>query len=90
VYLDIIINKSFKKKVIGGVERRLGQLEHLLLLQRLEFGSQHPHKVAQPSVTLVPGDLSPSSGLHEHCTHVVHIQACTHTHNFKKLFKKSN
>lgn len=34
------------------------------------------HMVTQPSVTLVPWDLTPSSGLHEHHMHILH----RHTH----------
>ena len=33
------------------------------------FSSQYPHGGSQPSVTLVPGDLTPSSGLHRHQEH---------------------
>ena len=37
------------------------------------FSSQHSHDSSQPSVTLVPGDQIPSSGLHGHYMHVVDI-----------------
>lgn len=37
-----------------------------LLFQRRGFGSQHPHRGLQLSVTLVPEDPTPSSAFHEH------------------------
>ena len=38
--------------------------------RELRFNSQHPHSCSQPSVTLIPGDLMPSSVLQEY-------QVCT-------------
>lgn len=32
----------------------------------LRFGSQHPHNIVQPFIILVPGALTPSSGLLRH------------------------
>ena len=52
------------------------------------FGSKHPHGSSQPPITPVPGDPMPSSGLLEHCTQVVHIQACRqNTSAHKKSLK---
>lgn len=41
------------------------------------FNSQHPHGSSAVSVTPVPGDLMPSSGLHRHqtCTQCTNIRA---------------
>ena len=54
------------------------------------FNSQHPHGSSQVSVTPVPGDLIPSSGLHGHqahtwCTyiHVDRTHICFILKNFK-------
>ena len=52
------------------------------------FVGQHPHRGAQTPVTLVLGDLIPSSSLWEHCTHVVRIHACrqnTHKISINKI-----
>lgn len=51
-----------------------------------EFGSQHPHNGSYPPVTVAPKDLTPSSGLHAHCTHVYY--STPNTHYFKRFFKK--
>ena len=40
------------------------------------FNSQHPHINSQLSMTPVPGDLMPSSGLCRHCMHVVYRHTC--------------
>jgi len=53
-----------------GLERLLSSEEHLLLLQR----TRNPHGgCSQPPVPSVPWDPTPSSGLHRHCMHMVHI-----------------
>lgn len=44
-----------------------------------EFGSQHLHNGSYPPVTVAPKDLTPSSGLHAHCTHVYYSTPNTHT-----------
>jgi hypothetical protein len=52
------------------------------------FGSQYPHGNSQLSVTSIPSDLMPSSGLQGHYTQMVHMLMCkksTHTH---KIFNK--
>ena len=52
--------------------------------RRLEFNSQHPHGGSHPSVTLVPWDLMPSSGvpMHRENTHI-YIK-CKRNKSFKK------
>lgn len=51
---------------------------------------QHPHGNLQLPIIPVPGTVMPSSGLHGHCIHVVHIhiyrQTCIHINNsFKNV-----
>lgn len=56
----------------------------------LRFGSPKLQGSSQQSVTLVPEDPMPSSGLHEHCMHVVnsHISGKTPMHTqFLKMEK---
>ena len=55
------------------------------------FDSQHLHSHKNPSVTPVPGDPMPSSGLQGHCMHVVDRQTCRqnpYTHKINSQKKK--
>lgn len=51
--------------------------------RRPRFGSQHPYGGSQPSLSPVPTDLMPSSGLHGHQAHTW----CTHMHASKTHIK---
>lgn len=42
---------------------------HWLLFRGSTFDGQHPHGSPQPSITPVPGDLTPSSGVLGHQAH---------------------
>lgn len=54
------------------------------------FHSQHPHSCSKPSLLLVLGDLTPPSGLLEHCTAEVHIAFTQAKHiQITDFFKKS-
>jgi hypothetical protein len=47
-----------------------------------DFSSQYPHDSSKPSITPVPGDLMPSSGLHRllHKCGTIHTLRYIHTH----------
>lgn len=51
-----------------------------------QVGFPDPHGSSQSPVTLVPGDLPPSSGLSGHYMYVIHIHANTQTQN-QSIFK---
>lgn len=54
--------------------------------RRSRLSSSHPH----PTVTPVPVDPRPSSGLYRYCMHVMHRNSCRHTNihiNSKKQLK---
>lgn len=46
--------------------------EHLVLWQRTQVWSQHPHGCSHPSRAPIPGDLTHSSVLSRHCMHMIH------------------
>lgn len=45
-----------------------------------KFNSQPPAGGSHPYITPVLGDLAPTSGLHGHCTHMVHEHTCRDTY----------
>lgn len=49
-----------------------------------KFSFQNPCDSSQSSVS-IPGDLTPSSGLHRFYTHVVHIHICRQTFNTHEI-----
>lgn len=71
-YLSLAEDISLKGSGFG-LERWLICPEHWLLLQGSRFSSQYPHGSSQPSLTSVPRDLMPSSGLCRHCIQDSHI-----------------
>lgn len=67
-----------------------GELDHRLRSGGSEFNSQHTHGGSQPSVSAVAGDLTPISGLQEHCVNVAYRHTCrqnTLPYKNKKLKK---
>ena len=50
------------------------------------FTFQHPQANHNRLLTTVPEDLMPSSGLHEHCMHVVHKDTIIHLNKSLKSF----
>ena len=72
-YIFTINNKqiSYKNKARGW---RYGSVvKSTCSCRGPRFGSQNPHSSSQPPVTLVPEDLTPSSGLHRHTACVWYI-----------------
>jgi len=56
--------------------------------ERILFKQISSHRGSPLSVTPVPGDLMPSSGLHRYCKHKAHIHACRkNTHTLRVKFK---
>lgn len=58
------------KNMIVGKNKKMAKcfLRTLTALSGLEYNSQHLHDSSQPSLTLVPEDLTLSSGTHGHQT----------------------
>jgi hypothetical protein len=57
-----ILNVDMQNSILEGREMAF------LLFRKYGFSSQHPYDGSQSSVTPVPGDLMPSSGLHGYQT----------------------
>jgi hypothetical protein len=67
--------KRREKEKEGGKERKreggkMPQLLRVLAALPEDTNSWHPHGISQPSVTPVPGDLMPTSGLHGQQAHM--------------------
>lgn len=79
----------------NGVGQMAQWLEHWLLYREPGFGSQYPHSGSQPSITLLPGNLTSSSSLHRYihawCTYMHAGTILTHIKmKVKKTFENYN
>lgn len=52
-------------------------------LRAVATGAKDLHCCSQSPKNLIPGDLMPSVGLKEYCTHVLCMHAKTHTYQMK-------
>lgn len=83
------MQETFQNHSVG-LSRWLGGLKHLVLLQK-DPGSdpQQLHCGLQLSVTLIPRNLTSSSGLHRHQIHMQYRYPCRQNTSLKKIKLKN-
>lgn len=81
---SLIVTVS-KETLKGGAERWLTGEEHMLLLQKTQFSSQHSHGDSDLSVTLATGDPTPTLTSEEDCAYTCMQNSHIHKIKIKKL-----